>query len=58
MPELKFLDRYDGQSLDESIALEKTRRVDSLVLTIVGTSGVPIVESRRAARQGVSHMEC
>ena len=34
MPELKFLDRYDGQSLDELIALEKTHRVDSLVLAM------------------------
>lgn len=34
MPELKFLDGYDGQTLEELIALEKTHRIDSLVLAM------------------------
>lgn len=32
MPDLKWLDRYNGESFDELIALEATYRVDSLVL--------------------------
>jgi hypothetical protein len=32
--ELKFLDNYDGQTLDELIPLEKTHRTDSLVLAM------------------------
>ena len=30
---------------------------EEAVLTIVGTSGIPVVESRRAGRQGMSYME-
>jgi hypothetical protein len=34
MPELKFLAAYNGQTLDELISLEKTYRIDSLVLAM------------------------
>ena len=34
MPELKWLDGYSGQSIDDLIALAATHRVDSIVLAI------------------------
>ena len=32
MPDLKWLDRYSGETVDDLIALEGTHRIDSLVL--------------------------
>lgn len=34
MTDLEFLEAYDGQSLDELLAMETTHRIDSLVLAI------------------------
>ncbi len=34
MSDLEFLETYDGQSLDELLAMESTHRIDSLVLAM------------------------
>ena len=46
MPDLKWLNGYSGQTVDDLIALERTHRIDSLVLAFEQAMG------QKAARDG------
>jgi hypothetical protein len=46
MPDLKWLERYSGETVDDLIALERTHRIDSLVLAFEQAM------DQKAAREG------